>query len=76
MSEQGTTNSMVICGSVFGVRTFTRAPSTLRRRCPCGCRGRTTHYGLGDGVALTHGCELSIRRWVRDGIKAHGGVSS
>lgn len=41
-----------------------------RRRCNCGCRQRATHVGMANGCALVSGCELSIRRWVRDGIKA------
>jgi hypothetical protein len=59
-------------GSVNGHRTLIQAPKTSRRRCYCGCGKRATHTGLGDGLALTLGCELSIRRWVRDG---HGNVS-
>lgn len=42
----------------------------LRRRCRCGCRKRATHHGMANGVGLATGCELSIRRWVRDGAKA------
>lgn len=38
-----------------------------RRRCDCGCGGKTTHAGAANGLALTSGCELSMRRWVRDG---------
>lgn len=54
-------------GSVSGSRSMVSAPSTSRRRCSCGCKGRATRVGLGDGLALTEGCELSMRRWVRDG---------
>ncbi len=40
----------------------------MRRRCPCGCGGTSTHSGRGtNGVALMWGCELHVRRWVRDG---------
>lgn len=38
-----------------------------RRKCDCGCGRRSTHTGCANGVALTSGCELAIRRWVRDG---------
>lgn len=38
-----------------------------RRRCACGCKTRATHLGMCNGVALTGGCELSMRRWVREG---------
>lgn len=43
---------------------------TSRRRCMCGCKQRALHLGMANGVCLVVGCELSIRRWVRDGIKA------
>lgn len=38
-----------------------------RRRCHCGCKRRTTHRGMANGLALCSGCELSMARWVRDG---------
>jgi hypothetical protein len=38
-----------------------------RRKCDCGCGGRATHTGAANGLGLTSGCELSMRRWVRDG---------
>lgn len=57
-------------GSVNGHRTMIEAPSSSRRRCHCGCGRRATHTGLGDGLALTMGCELSMRRWVRDGYSS------
>lgn len=41
--------------------------STSRRRCACGCKKRATHVGMANGLALLRGCELRIRRWVRDG---------
>lgn len=41
-----------------------------RRKCPCGCGGRTTHAGMANGLALMSGCDLRVRRWVRDGIGA------
>lgn len=41
-----------------------------RRKCHCGCETRATHYGMDNGVVLSMGCDLYIRRWVRDGIKA------
>ena len=48
------------------VRDCWPAPNR-RRRCRCGCGGATTHVGGANGMALTSGCELSMRRWVRDG---------
>ena len=41
-----------------------------RRRCHCGCKARATHLGLANGVAMTTGCELSVRRWVKSPINA------
>lgn len=38
-----------------------------RRKCSCGCGQRAIHRGLANGMCLTDGCELRIRRWVRDG---------
>jgi hypothetical protein len=38
-----------------------------RRKCHCGCGGKTSHAGMANGLCLTQGCELSMRRWVRDG---------
>lgn len=40
-------------------------PSTSRRRCDCGCNKRATHVGCANGLAMTSGCEMSMRRWTR-----------
>lgn len=40
-------------------------PVVTRRRCRCGCKGRVTHNGKANGIALADGCELSVRRWVK-----------
>lgn len=53
-------------GSVNGHRTLIRIQPSSRRRCTC-CGKRATHVGLGDGLALMDGCEMRVRRWVRDG---------
>lgn len=37
-----------------------------RRRCGCGCRRRATHHGMANGVCLIMGCDLSMRRWVKE----------
>ena len=50
-------------------RSMRKAPNK-RRKCYCGCGGRATHIGLGDGAGMMRGCELTVRRWVRDGAKA------
>lgn len=41
-----------------------------RRKCQCGCEKRATHRGMANGVCLISGCEMYIRRWVRDGVFA------
>lgn len=43
-----------------------------RHKCRC-CGRPATHTGGANGIALTSGCEMYIRRWVRDGYK--GGQS-
>lgn len=35
------------------------------RKCPCGCNKRATHKAAANGIALALGCELSVRRWVK-----------
>jgi hypothetical protein len=44
-----------------------RKRASKRNKCYCGCNGRATHIGLGDGAGMMTGCELTVRRWVRDG---------
>jgi hypothetical protein len=53
--------------SASGHRSMIRVRPTSRTRCGCGCGQRDTHVGLGDGLAMTSGCEMYVRRWVRDG---------
>jgi len=45
-----------------GVR---KAPSSSRRRCPCGCGQRATHAGHCNGITLVMGCEMYVRRWAK-----------
>lgn len=55
-------------GSVHDVRyALPLTPQCRRRRCGCGCRHRVTYRGMANGVCLTMGCELSIRRWIKTG---------
>ena len=42
-------------------------PPRSRARCSCGCKGLATHFGTGNHAVMIKGCELFIRRWVRDG---------
>lgn len=46
---------------------YLRPAPDRRSKCRCGCGARATHHGAANGVALVSGCELSVRRWVRDG---------
>ena len=55
--------------SVYGPRAMVAVEPRSRRRCHCGCKKRATHTGRNNGIALATGCEMYIRRWVRDGIK-------
>ena len=48
-------------------RAIRKVPSTSRKICSCGCNTRATHTGTAQGAAMVRGCELKIRRWVRDG---------
>jgi len=50
------------------VRYMEPVPSKSRKRCQCGCKKRATHRGMAKGMALTKGCEMKVRRWVRDGL--------
>lgn len=36
-------------------------------KCCCGCDQYKTHLGFANGVCLTSGCEMKIRRWVKEG---------
>lgn len=36
-------------------------------KCNCGCGTPKTHIGFANGVCLTSGCEMSMRRWVKLG---------
>ena len=48
------------------IRYMESLPAKSRRRCYCGCHKRATHRGMANGVALSIGCELSIRRWAKN----------
>ena len=54
-------------GSATGMtRDSWPADSRSRTRCHC-CGKRATHVGGAGALALMMGCELTVRRWVRDG---------
>lgn len=64
----GTTNASGTYGSaVVHLRYAALQPAGGRNRSQCGWGQRATHRGKANGVCLTNGCALSIRRWVRDG---------
>ena len=48
-------------------RAMKKLKSTSRKRCHCGCKARATHAGTGQGAGMMKGCEMHVRRWVRDG---------
>lgn len=58
----------------LGSRTMRLVNPRSRRRCWCGCKRRATHKGFADGVALTTGCEVYVRRWLRDPVAARMAV--
>ena len=51
-----------------------KAKPTSRARCRCGCNQRATHVGKANGIALKIGCELSVRRWIRNTNRDRGEV--
>ncbi len=53
--------------SVDHIRYAEPISGRRRRMCHCGCRKRSTHRGAANGITLMTGCELHVRRWVRDG---------
>jgi hypothetical protein len=52
-------------GSIDHYRYSMKITQPVGRLCHCGCGTRVTHAGMANGVCLTSGCELAIRRWVR-----------
>lgn len=56
---------MTVANAVTGYRDVVKVMPQSRRRCHCGCGARATHLGRANGVGMTVGCELSVRRWAR-----------
>lgn len=56
-------------GSSTSHERYAQPAPRSRRKCVCGCNTRATHAGAANGVALMSGCELHVRRWVRDGYQ-------
>lgn len=63
---RGGTDGWGRVGGLPGQIRYYEPASGIRRLCNCGCRRRATHRGMANGVCLTMGCELSMRRWVKE----------
>ena len=57
---------MIYANSEIHARTLKKLPSQSRKRCNCGCKGRSTHIGLGNKCGMMAGCEMAARRWVKN----------
>lgn len=70
----GGTEAWGQAASIKDTRYAEAYPKGYRRRrmCRCGCGKRSTHMGMAKGITLFSGCELSVRRWVRDPLNAIG----
>lgn len=62
---------LIVANALTDPRSMRPVPPRCRRRCHCGCKKRATHTGTANGVAMTTGCELYIRRWVKSPLNAH-----
>lgn len=56
---------------VWNNRKLIKSKKQLESKCSC-CGNISTHFGEADGrngdrVIVIYGCELRVRRWVRDG---------
>lgn len=51
-------------------RYMQNTDSGSRKKCHCGCGKKATKLGMANGVCLSIGCDLYIRRWIRDGVDA------
>lgn len=47
-------------------RAMVKTPPSSRKRCSC-CGRRATHVGTANGMAMMGGCDLRVRRWVKQG---------
>lgn len=64
---RGGTDGWGLFGSATENIRYMETAIKSRRKCPCGCGGRRTHSGMANGLCLMGGCEIYVRRWVRDG---------
>lgn len=47
-------------------RAIEPMPTPHRLKCYCGCEGKATHRGTCNGISMTDGCELHVRRWMKN----------
>lgn len=59
----------VVADATNGERSMKLLPGRWRnrRKCYCGCGGKSSHGGYANGVAMTSGCEWAMRYWVTHG---------
>jgi hypothetical protein len=62
----GTADWGIVASSKDHVRYLGTVSGRSRRRCHCGCGTRATHLGMANGIALMSGCEMRVRRWVKE----------
>jgi hypothetical protein len=71
-SESGgeaATSAWVVGDAINGERSMELLPGRWRnrRKCYCGCGGKSSHGGYAGGLAMTSGCEWAMRYWVNHG---------
>lgn len=59
----------VVGDAINGERSMELLPGRWRnrRKCYCGCGGKSSHGGYAGGVAMVCGCEWAMRYWVNHG---------
>lgn len=57
---------MIYANEDIHERTMKKRKPTSRARCYCGCGNRATHMGLANGCGMMSGCEMVVRRWVKN----------
>ena len=62
----------VIGGQPGHIRYMEQMEKKSRKHCHCGCRTRKTHRGMANGECLVSGCEMKVRRWVKQGEPHNG----
>jgi hypothetical protein len=52
-------------GSILKHAVYVEPFSGSRQLCHCGCRRRVKYISMANGVGMATGCELSMRRFVK-----------